>query len=115
MESKKIQFNFRAGSISIFDAIVDGSKKVETRANSPKFNKLKVGDIVVLSCAKQKEEKKIKKIEVFKSIKDLLKTYKVSDINPDFSTQSELEKMYYSFPNYKEKIEKFGLVSMEFE
>jgi len=115
MENKKVQLKFKAVNKDIFEAILNGSKKVETRAATTKFKNLKAGDIVLLVCGKDQAEKKIKEVQIFKSIGDLVGVYKVSDINPDLKTQEELTKMYYSFPNYREKIDKYGLIAMEFE
>lgn len=115
MENKKVQLKFRAVNKDIFEAISDGSKKIETRAATTKFKNLKSGDIVLLVCGKNKAEKKIKNVQTFKTIGKLVDVYKVSDINPGLKTQEQLTKMYYSFSNYKEKIDKYGLIAMEFE
>ena len=32
---------------------------------------------------------------------------------PDISSVKELRDAYYSYPNYKEKIKKFGLIALE--
>lgn len=115
MENKKVQLKFRAVNKDIFEAILNGTKKIETRAATTKFKNLKAGEIVLLVCGKDQAEKKIKKTQTFKSIGDLVSVYKVSDINPDLKTHEQLTKMYYSFPNYKEKIDKNGLIAIEFE
>jgi len=115
MDNKKIILNIRQCDRAIFDAILDGSKKVETRAASTKFQNLKTGDIAVLKCGREKAERRIKTVRYVAGIDELLKYYIVSDINPSIKEREELEKMYYSWPNYREKIEKFGLVAIEFE
>lgn len=115
MENKRVQLRFRAVNKDIFEAILNGTKKIETRAATTKFRNLKAGDIVLLVCGRDKAEKKIKNVQIFKTIKELVDVYKVSVINPDLETQEQLTKMYYSFPNYKEKINKYGLTAMEFE
>lgn len=43
----------------------------------------------------------------------MLKKYRVRDINPKISTEEELIARYNSFPKYKEKIKKFGIVTLE--
>lgn len=114
MESKRVKFSFRACDKSIFDAIIKGEKKVETRAASIRFNNVKVGDKAILTCGELKAEKEIIKIEAFEGIKDLLKKYQVRDINPFMSSYEDLEKMYYSFPGYREKIDRYGLIAFTF-
>jgi ASC-1-like (ASCH) protein len=98
----------------IFDAIRDGSKKVETRAATVKYKKLQAGDKVSFSCAGDSIEKQIRKINHFDSIDMLLKKYKPQDINPKLKTKEEIINMYHSFPGYKEKIEKEGIIAIEF-
>lgn len=114
METKKVQLRFRAVNKDIFEAILSGAKKIETRAASSKFAHLKAGDTIVLVCGKEKREKTIKKVKVFQTISELVSEYKVSDINPFCQNEQELTDMYYSFPGYKEKIAKYGLIAMEF-
>jgi ASC-1-like (ASCH) protein len=99
----------------IFDAICDGSKKVETRAATVKYKKLEEGTKVSFSCAGEVVEKEIKRITHFDSIDALLKKYKPEDINPKLKTKEEIIDMYHSFPGYKEKIEKEGIVAIEFK
>jgi len=113
MEYKKIKLRFREADRDIFEAIKDSRKTVETRAATERYYKIKVGDILVLSCGKNKFKKKIFKVRIFKTISGLLKRYKVRQINPYLKTLKELEEMYYRFPGYKEKIKKSGLIAME--
>lgn len=112
---KKYTLKFRATDKKIFQALLDGTKKVETRAKTVKYKDIKKGDEVVLSCGTKKLVKIVTKINNYKSITSLLKDYKPSEITPWAKTKKELEAIYYSFPNYKEKIAEFGLVAIEFE
>ncbi len=109
----KYTLKFRATNKSIFLDIKSGKKSVETRAASERYRDIKAGDVVVLVCGKERFEKKIKKARIFKSIKALLKTYPIKKIMPQFSTEKEIRDSYYSYPGYKEKIKKFGLVALE--
>ena len=109
MGSKIIKF--RAVNKDIFRAIAQGKKKIETRAATPKYRGIKVGDILVLVCGKGKIEKEVAKVEFFKTISSILKKYKPEKINPKIHTKKETTEMWYSFPGYKEKIKKFGLVA----
>jgi ASC-1-like (ASCH) protein len=113
MKKKVVQLRFRVVNRGIFDAIKSGDKKVETRAATIKFRGLKSNDKIILVCGKQKLEKIIKSAKIFKNIKELLKKYKPRQINPKISTAKDLEKMYYSFPGYKEKILKNGIIALE--
>lgn len=113
MRNKKIILRFRAVNRDIFEAIRVGKKKIETRAGSPRYFNIEAGDTLVFICGKDRFEKRAKKVKKFKDIKSLLKAYKPQDINPKTRNLEESEKMYYSFPGYKEKIKKYGLIAIE--
>lgn len=113
MERKTLKLRFRKVNRDIFDAIWDGRKIVETRAATERYRKIKKGDCVVLVCGKDKFEKQVTASCIFKNVAALLKKYKIGQINPNMKTEDELRKLWYSFPGYKEKISKHGLIAME--
>lgn len=113
MENKKYILRFRTVNRDIFEAIKSGKKKIETRAGSPRYFNVKAGDRLVFVCGKDRFEKKIKKVRKFKNVKALHEIYKPQDINPNTKTVEESEKMYYSFPSYREKIKKHGLIALK--
>jgi len=112
---KTITLRFGAANKGIFDAIKNGAKKVETRAATIKFRNIKAGDSVVLSCGSQKFEKRVRSACIFKTVRAMLRKYKPKEINPATSTESELMDMYYGFPGYRDKIKRFGLITLELE
>jgi len=109
---KLIVLRFRAANRDTFGAILDGSKKIETRAATIKYRGLKAGDIAVLSCGKDKVTKKILKVEYFKSIGAILKKYKPEMINRKTYTAEEARRTWHSYPGYREKIKRHGLIAM---
>ena len=115
MGNKKIILRFRAVNRDIFLAIKSRRKKIKTRAASKKFSSIKTGDKLILICGKERIERKAKKVRVFKTIKALLKKYKLREINPKTLSEKETTKMLYSFAGYKEKIKKYGLVAIELQ
>lgn len=110
---KKYTLRFRAVNQDIFLDIKSGKKTVETRAATEKYKDIKEGDLIVLVCGKDRFGKTVKKATIFKSIKPLVKAYPIKKIMPHISTEKELQRAYYSYPNYKEKIKKFGLIALE--
>ena len=110
MANKIIQLKFRVINRDIFNAVKTGQKKVETRAATDKYRAIKVGDTLSLVCGQQKLTKQITQVEIFKSIVAVLKKYKPEDINPKIHNLKEAREMWYSFPGYKEKIKKYGLL-----
>ena len=113
LKIKIYKLRFRETNRNIFNAIKIGKKKVETRAATFKYSNMRVGDKLIFICGKSKFMKSIKQVRKFKSLNLLCKKYKPSAINPTCKTKKELEKMYYSFPNYKEKIKKFGIIALK--
>lgn len=103
----------RASDRHIFLAIKNGSKSVETRAGG-RYN-IKEGDFIEFSCGKEKLRKKVKNLMAFKSIEETVKAIDFKKIMPFAESIEEVKKVYYSFPNYKERIEKFGLITFELE
>lgn len=102
---------FRTVDRDVFKAIIDGKKKIETRAATPKYREVKAGDILTLACGRDKADMKVMSVEIFRTIGALLKKYKPSEINPKTETAKEARAMWHSFPGYDEKIKKFGLVA----
>lgn len=106
---------FRAVNRDIFLAIASGKKRVETRAATKKYANIQAGDEIVFLCGREKFKKTVRGSRIFSSISALLKTYSVQDINPLVHTERELRDVYHSFPGYREKIKKFGLITLELE
>jgi len=95
----------------VFDSIKNGTKSIETRAATDKYKKIKVGDILVFKCDSEILEKQITSIQYFKTIDEMVTIIAFKKIMPFVNSVKEMKKVYYSFPNYKEKIEKCGLVA----
>ena len=105
---------FNSINKDIFLMLQDGRKKIETRAATIKYKKLKIGDDIIFSCGGESFDRKIKKITYLDSIKSLLEIYNPEDINPAIKEKDELVAMYHSFPGYEEKIKNNGIVALEF-
>lgn len=102
---------FRTVNRDVFKAVISGEKKIETRAATPKYREVKIGDVLTLVCGRDKADKKVVSVELFRSIGAILKKHKPVEINPDTKTAKEARAMWHSFPGYDEKIKKFGLVA----
>ena len=113
IQNKVFILRFRRINKDIFDAINNNRKKFETRAATKRYKTMKPWDRVVLICERHKFNKLVKRVQLFPTIGALLKHYKPSQINPKLKTEKELRAMYNSFPAYKEKIKKCGLLVFE--
>lgn len=103
----------KAANRDIFTAIRSGRKKVETRAATARYRNVKVGDSVVFACGKSKLSKEVRKVRIFRTIRGLSRVYKPVAINPACRTVKELELMCFSFPGYREKLRKHGIIALE--
>lgn len=107
---KKWVLRFRAKDKILFDQIVSGEKTVETRANTSRYSPMKRGAFLVLICGK---EKQIKSVRRYKSIDEMAKAIEIQKVIPNIKSVEEAKKIYFSFPGYREKIERFGIVAFE--
>ncbi len=110
---KTIRVRFRKENKDIFDAIRIGSKKVETRAGTVRYQNIKAGDEILFVCGEDQFYKKVRKVKTFRSIGGLLIQYKPKEIHPEMKSADALGKLYKSFPGYTKKIKKFGLIAFE--
>jgi ASC-1-like (ASCH) protein len=113
MGNKTYILRFRAVNRDIFEAIRSGKKKIETRAATVKYKNIKKGDVLVFVCGNKRFSRIIKEVKFFKSVGSMLKVFKVQDIMPNLDSKADLERAYFSYPGYKEKIKKFGLIAFK--
>ncbi len=104
---------FRAGDKAEFQTIVDGRKLVETRAATPKYRKVEVGDTLVISCGGEQVEKEVRHVSIYDSIDSLLANENLHDVMPLVADEAEARKVWRSYPGYDEKIAKYGIVAWQ--
>src|SRR3989344_4692864 len=112
ISKKEYTLRFRKVNSDIFIAIKNEKKKIETRAATKKYQNIKAGDTIMFVCAGSRFKKKVRKVEFFKSVGAILTKYRPKTINSNIHTTQEAYSMWYSFPGYKEKINKYGLVAI---
>ena len=110
---KKYILPIRQTDRATYNLIKSGEKRVETRAASPRYKDIKDGDIVVFKCGNDSFERIEKKARKFNNVDKILDHYDVKDINPGVNTVEELKLMYNSYPNYAEKLKKYGIIAFE--
>lgn len=94
-----------------FKFLKDSIKTIETRAATPKYQKIQEGDFLIFVCDKNKLKKKVKKVYFFKTIDELFKKFDFKKIMPHISSEEATKEIWYSFSNYKEKISKSGIIA----
>ncbi|PIS14021.1 hypothetical protein COT65_01135 [Candidatus Shapirobacteria bacterium CG09_land_8_20_14_0_10_47_13] len=95
----------------VFEAIKAGQKTIETRAATPKYQKIKIGDVLVFVCGQDRLEKQVAGVSLFAGLDQLLAKIDLKEIMPSVSSPQDAKKIWYSFPNYREKIKQYGLVA----
>lgn len=103
----------RAKDRAIFLDLKRGRKKVETRAGTGRFRKIKKGDELIFVCGKEKLSKKVISARFFKSIPALFRAHKVKAVFPSLKTVAQAEAKYHSFSGYREKTKRFGIMAFE--
>jgi len=112
---KKHLLRIRQKDKLVFDAIKSGEKSIETRAGSVRYGRIESGDMLVFICGKEKLEKKVRKVAHFASIDDLMEAIDFKEIMPFVDSLDQAKKLYYSFPNYKERLKEFGILAFKLE
>lgn len=105
----------RAVDKDFFIFLRDGIKTIETRTATPKYQKIKEGDFLIFVCGNKKLKKKVKKVHLLGSVDKLLERFDFKKIMPHTSSKKEAKKIWHSFPGYKEKISKYGLIVLVLE
>jgi ASC-1-like (ASCH) protein len=104
---------FRTVDKKNFYELRRGIKSVETRAASTKYQPIEKGDTLIFVCGKDKFSKIITKKSHFKSIDAMFRKIPFKKIMPDLRLKEEARNRYYSYPNYREKIQEFGILAFE--
>lgn len=104
---------FRSADRPLFESLLDGRKKVETRAGSPAYLKIEPGDYLVFTSGQDRVEKKVLTVRHYPSVGQLLTEITWSEIMPLAKSPQEVEAIYNSFPGYKGRLQKFGILAFE--
>jgi ASC-1-like (ASCH) protein len=94
-----------------FEFIQHGIKKIETRAGSPEYLKIKEGDTLVFTCGEDSVTRTVKKVSHAESEEHLFFMFKTEQINPQALSYDELRQKYASFPGYPERIKEYGILA----
>lgn len=102
---------FRASDRAEFQTIADGRKTIETRAATPKYRKVAVGDELVIRCGTEEVTRVVKRVEIYFSIDELLAGVGLNNVMPLVENVEQAKQEWYSYPGYRDKIAQHGLVA----
>lgn len=100
---------FRAVDRDNFNEVRRGTKSVETRAATVKYEPIKEGDTIRFVCGKAAFTKRVVKKYHFKTVAAMTKKIPIKKIMPSVATVAQMRKRYARYPGYEEKIRKHGL------
>lgn len=104
----------------LFDAIKRGTKKVEGRVPKEipnKYQKMKRGDIVLITNEDTGEKMKVSVIFVhhYPNTRSMLETEGVKNVFPKHETIEQGIESYNTFTGYKENLPKYGIYAIGVE
>ena len=104
---------FREVDRARFDEVRDGVKAIETRAATPKYRAVNVGDELQFSCGGDTFSKKVIKKFHWPSVEAMLAEIPLKQAFPDLDTVEQVKTRYANYPAYEEKIKQFGIIGFE--
>lgn len=104
---------FRAADLARLEEIRSGKKMYETRAATEKYRAIREGDSITFTCGKKRLRKEVSKVFYFRSPAAMRRALPLAQVMPDLTTLAEVKERYASYPEYPEKIQKFGLLAFK--
>ena len=98
-----------------FEAIQSGKKTIETRAGSPAYNLIRVGDVVEFSCGNDTFEKRVTSVQHYATLEELFAVYAPIEMNPAWTTYEEARVAYAVFPGYESRLKQYGVLVFKLE
>ncbi len=104
---------FRAIDKESFEELRAGSKSLETRAATPKYQKVEAGDLFTFKCDGDSFTKVVTAKHHWPSLEAMFAEIPFKRISPDLDTVEAAIKRYASYPGYTEKIKEYGILGFE--
>ena len=98
------------------DFIESSLKTIEGRVNRSNYSKISEGDQIDFVSVEQPQKTLsccVKAVHLFKTFREMLENLGIENCLPGISKLEEAEKIYLSFPNYKEDERKFGVIAFK--
>ena len=110
---KSYTLKFRATDKDNFEEVRDGSKSVETRAGTTRYQPIEVDDTLVFVCGDESFSKRVAKKFHWSSIDAMVKEVDFKKVMPSVKSVEEMKIVYFSYPDYENKIKEHGLLGFE--
>lgn len=99
----------RTADRQVFDDLQSGRKTIETRAATPKYQKLVAGDTLTFVCREERLVMTVKETLHWKSVESMARAIGWQKVMPHASSLKEVKETYASYPGYTEKIREHGI------
>ncbi len=106
---------FREVDKARFEEVQDGTKPIETRAGTEKYQEIEVGDKINFVCGDDSFAKEVVKKYHWPTPEAILEEVSLAKVMPGLHSIEEVWARYASYPNYVEKIKEFGILGFELE
>ncbi|MBI4836031.1 MAG: hypothetical protein HY817_02110 [Candidatus Abawacabacteria bacterium] len=98
-----------------FIAIQSGIKKIEVRACAPKYALIAAGDEIIFTVEDDIFVKKVATVKRFVSLEAMFAGISYQEIQPYAPSLPAAIEKYATFPQYPEKIARYGLIAIYLE
>lgn len=112
---KNWTLRFRAIDKDNFDEVKGGTKSIETRAGTIKYQPIEVGDTLAFVCGQERFVKKISKKYHWANVDAMTEEVDFKEVMPSVGSIGEMKKIYATYPDYDNKIKKHGLFGFKLE
>jgi ribosomal-protein-alanine N-acetyltransferase len=103
----------RSGDGGIFKALSLGKKSIETRAATPVFRKVQVGDLVKFTYGDKILEKRVRRVRHFASVAELSSAGLMDRVAPHTLSAKDAESVTRSLFRDQAKIQQHGLLAFD--
>ncbi len=93
----------------LFDQIKSGQKSIETRAATPRYIKIEAGDELKFVCGNDEIIKSVMAVAHYDTVESIFHSADWNKVMPGVDSLDDAKRIYYSFPQYEEKIDLHGL------
>jgi len=100
-----------------FAGIKSGGKTIETRAPDPSrpdkhYNSVQKGDLLVFVCEGEEITKEVTGVRLYKPWQEMFDHENLSEIQPETKSRQEAIEIYYGYPGYRQRLEKYGIIAI---
>ena len=110
-------------NLGLYDALLQGRKTVDTRAPFPAnpqkdYSRIREGDVLIFHAVDNNYNRMpelkymVSYATAYPSIEKMLEKESLNDIFPDVGSVEKAVKIWHSFPAYRERIKRYGIIAI---